>query len=150
MKIRNTDNFENWFLQVSSTQHQEEKKVAIAPSRLELCLGKYLKEGIVTTKWKLQRNHIYQNITLNCPCHLYGSALYHAMHNWAPFIWYTQKCMLIWKNCFYFSFDFAICSSEKNTRHVTRDRFTEKVLSRWDNFQLARFFHILWLGIGRK
>ena len=30
-----------------------------------------------------------------------------------PIVWYIQKCMLIWKNCFYFSFVFAICSSKK-------------------------------------
>ena len=66
-----------------------------------------------------------------------------------PVVWYIQKCMLIWKICFYFSRVFAIFLSKMKTRHVKRDRFTEKVLSRWDNFQLARSFHILWLGIGR-
>jgi len=50
----------------------------------------------------------------------------------------------------YLIFVFAICSSKMKTRLVTRDRFTEKLLSRWDNFQLARSFHILWLGISRK
>ena len=88
---------------------------------------------------------------LNCPCHLYGS-IYHRIGCTIepPIVWYIQKCMLIWKICFYFSFVFAICSSKMKTRHVTRDRFTEKVLSRSDNFQLARSFHILGLGIGKE
>ena len=60
-----------------------------------------------------------------------------------PIVWYIQKCMLIWKICFYFSFVIAICSSKMMTRHVKRDRFTGKVLSRRDNFQLARSLHIL-------
>ena len=30
-----------------------------------------------------------------------------------PIVWYIQKCMLIWKICFYFSFVHAICSSKK-------------------------------------
>ena len=55
-----------------------------------------------------------------------------------PIVWYIQKCMLIWKICFYFSFVFVICSSKMKTRLDTRHRFTEKVLSRRDNFQLAR------------
>jgi len=50
------------------------------------------------------------------------------------FIWYIQKCMLIWKVCFYFCLVFAICLSKMKTRYVTRNLFTEKVLSRWDNF----------------
>jgi len=42
----------------------------------------------------------------------------------------------------YFSFVFVICSSKTRTRHVGRDLFTEKVLSRRDNFnsRLARSF----------
>ena len=55
-----------------------------------------------------------------------------------PIVWYIQKCMLIWIICFYFSFVYAICSSKMKTRHVKRDRITEKVLLRLDNFQLAR------------
>ena len=51
-----------------------------------------------------------------------------------PFIWFIQKCMLIWKVCLYSSSVFAICSSKMKTRHVTRDQFTEKVLSGLDNF----------------
>ena len=47
-----------------------------------------------------------------------------------PIVWYIQKCMLIWKICFYFSFVFAICLSKKKTRHITRDRFIEKKLLR--------------------
>ena len=47
-----------------------------------------------------------------------------------PFIWYIQMCILIWIICFYFSFIFAICSSNMSTRHVTRDPFSQKVLSR--------------------
>ena len=31
-----------------------------------------------------------------------------------PVVWYIQKCMLIWKICFYFSFVFAICLSKKD------------------------------------
>ena len=46
------------------------------------------------------------------------------------------KSVLIWIICFYFSFVFAICSSKVRTRLVMRDLFTEKVLSRWDNFNL--------------
>ena len=80
------------------------------------------------------RSHLWTNvisflIILNCPCNLFGS-IYHRMHNWAPIVWYIQKCMLIWKICFYFSFVFAICSSKIKTRHVTRDRFTQKKLLR--------------------
>ena len=64
-----------------------------------------------------------------CRCsHLYGSN--YLMHNWAPFIWYVQKCMLIWKICFYFSFVFAICSSKMKTRHVTRATYSRKRCSR--------------------
>ena len=51
-----------------------------------------------------------------------------------PIVWCIQKCMLIWKICFYFSFVFAICSSKMKTRHVTCGLFTEKVLRCWDNF----------------
>ena len=53
-----------------------------------------------------------------------------------PFIWYIQKCMLIWEICFYFSFVYAICLSKMKTRHVTHDLFTEKVLSCLDSFNL--------------
>ena len=49
-------------------------------------------------------------------------------------IWLNQKCTLLWKISFYFIFVFAICSSKMKTHHVTRDLFTEKVLSRLDNF----------------
>ena len=57
--------------------------------------------------------------------------------------------MLIWKICFYFSFVYAICSSKMKTRHVTRDQFTEKVLSRWDNFNSRNPFKYT-IGRGRK
>ena len=60
-----------------------------------------------------------------------------------PIVWYIQKSMLIWKICFYFSFVYAIYLLKMKTRHVTRDLFTEKMLSHLDNFQLARSFHIL-------
>ena len=51
--------------------------------------------------------------------------------------------MLKGEVCFYFSFVFAICSSKMKTRHVTRNLFTEKVLSRWDNFNSRDNFHII-------
>ena len=105
-----------------------------------------------------ERQHIsaseYFLDNLNCPCNLYGS-IHYRMHNWPPFIWYIQKCMLIWKIYFYFSFVFAICSSKINTCHITRNRFTEKVLSRWDNFNSCNPFTYTteraergWAGLG--
>ena len=33
-----------------------------------------------------------------------------------PIVWYIQKCMLIWKICFYFTFVYAICLSKMKTR----------------------------------
>ena len=39
---------------------------------------------------------------------LYGS-IHHWMHNWAPFTWFNQECMLIWIICFYFSLVTVIC-----------------------------------------
>ena len=51
-----------------------------------------------------------------------------------PFIWYIQKCTLIWIICFHFSFVFVICSSKMRMRHVMCDLFTEMVLSLWVNF----------------
>ena len=47
-----------------------------------------------------------------------------------PFIWYIQKCMLIWKICFYFSFVVCDVVIKKTTRHVKRPPFTEKRLLR--------------------
>ena len=82
----------------------------------------------------------YNLFSLSCPCHhLYtiGCTIE------PPIVWYIQKCIFIWKILFYFSFVVAICSSKMKTRHVMRDRFMEKVLPRWDTFQLARSFHIL-------
>ena len=72
-----------------------------------------------------------------------------------PIVWYIQKCMLIWKICFYFSFVLAICSSKMRTCHVIRDLFTEKVLSCWYNFNSRDLFHtltedlVLWILVVR-
>ena len=78
----------------------------------------------------------------NYPCHLYG-CIDHRMHIEPPSIWINQKCMLIWKICCYFSFVSAICSSKVRTHHVTRDLFTEMVLSHQDNFNSRDLYHAM-------
>ena len=54
----------------------------------------------------------------------------------------------IFKSVYWYAkFVFILVLSLRSVRrHVMRDRFTETVLSRWDNFQLAQSFHILWLN----
>ena len=56
------------------------------------------------------------------------------MHNWAPFNLVELKVYVDKEIFFYFSFVFAICLSKMNTRDVTHDLFTDKVLSRWNKF----------------
>ena len=51
--------------------------------------------------------------------------------------------MLIWRICFNFSFVSTICSSKMKTRHVMRNLFMEKVLSRQDNFNSRDLFHTI-------
>ena len=54
-----------------------------------------------------------------------------------PVVWYIQKCMLIWKICFYFSFVVCDVVIKKTTRHVMRPPFTEKGLNVLPQMQLG-------------
>ena len=65
-------------------------------------------EGITYGEQKHQEKHYSQTVRAT-----YVDLYTNGCTIKPPIVWYIQKCMLIWKICFYSSFVHAICSSKK-------------------------------------
>ena len=83
---------------------------------------------------KFDINQLHWNFFILCRrLHMLG-ANYSRKHSSRARTFSVFQQQLIWKFFFCFSFVFSICSSKIKTHHVTRDLFTEKVISRWHDF----------------